>query len=272
MNSILIEPPSGGLGKFSAPSLRAGWACGMLAILCLIMPASSASWRSNVRAGDKAYDKQQYDQALVKYLEALGAQGDSSLIHFDLGNVYQSQDKFPEAGAAFQKTLHSPDPLTRADALYNMGNALVGAEKYPEAAAAYKSALKLHPKQPDYLHNLQLAQALLKRQQQQQQQQQNKDQNKKDQKDQKDQKKQQSDQQQDQNKSEQQKQQEQQQQQKDQQNQNQEQQQQQMAQADSTMSRQDAERLLNALQYNEKQVQENLHRQAATDLGVDKDW
>jgi tetratricopeptide (TPR) repeat protein len=240
----------------------------IISLFILTASASASTWRSNVRAGDKAYDKQQYDQALVKYLEALGAQGDSSLIHFDLGNVYQSQEKFPEAGTAFQKALQSPDNLTRADALYNMGNALVGAEKYPEAMAAYKSALKLHPKQPDYLHNLQLTQALLKRQQQQQQ---NKDQNQKDKKDQKDQKQQQSDQQKDQNKSDQQKQQEQQQQQQDQQKQ-QEQEQQQMAQADSMMSRQDAERLLNALQYNEKQVQENLHRQPATDIGVDKDW
>jgi tetratricopeptide (TPR) repeat protein len=237
--------------------------------LALIAPSSSASWRASVRAGDKAYEKQQYDQALVQYLEALGQKGDSSLIQFDLGNVFHAQENFAEAGKAFQKTLTSPDSLARADALYNLGNALVGAQKFQEAAAAYKTALKLRPRQQDYLHNLQLAQTLLKRQQQQQQQQQNQDnQDKKDQKDQQDQQ-QQSQQEKDQQQAEQQKQQEQQQQQNQQEQQQQEQQ---MAQGDSVMTRQDAERLLNALQYNEKQVQENLQRKQPTEIGVEKDW
>jgi tetratricopeptide (TPR) repeat protein len=245
----------------------------LIALLLLIPTLTLASWRSSVRAGDKAYDKQQYDQALVKYLEGLGAKGDSNLIHFDLGNVLHAQEKFDDAGKFFQASLLNPDSLTRADALYNLGNALVGAQKYPEALAAYKSALKLRPRQMDYLQNLQLAQALMKKQQQQQQ-----DKDEKDEKDQQDQKdkqdqqdqQQQEDQQSEQNKDKQDQQQQQQQNQQDQQSQ--EQQQQQQAMADSLMSRQDAERLLNALQYNEQQVQENLHRQPATDVGVDKDW
>ncbi|HEX7344170.1 MAG TPA: tetratricopeptide repeat protein [bacterium] len=221
-------------------------------ILALLMPAlSHASWRGQVRAGDKAYEKQKYDEALVKYLEALGAKGDSTLIKFDLGNVYQVQEKFGEAGQAFQNSLQSPDSLTRANALYNIGNALFGDQKYAEAAQAYKSALKMHPDQKDYLHNLELALRLMKRPpQQQQNQQQNQDQ--KDQQKKQDQQKQQGQDQQ-------------QQQQQDQQNQ-----QQQMAAGQ--MSKEDAERLLNALQRDEKQVQENLRKQQGVETGVEKDW
>jgi len=223
----------------------------MIAVmLFLTIPlASQASWRHQVRAGDRAYDKQKYDEAQVKYLEALGAKGDSTLIHFDLGNVYQSQEKFGEAGQAFQKSLLDPDSLARADALYNVGNALFGDQKYAEAAQAYKSALRMHPDQKDYLHNLELALRLLKQPPPQKQ---NQPQNQ----DQKDQQKQ--DQQQQQN------------QQKQDQQQQAEQNKQQMAAGQ--MSKEDAERLLNALQRDEKQVQENLRKQQGVETGIEKDW
>lgn len=234
----------------------------ILAFLLAYPVASQASWRGKVRSGDKLYEKEKYDDALVKYLEALGGKGDSTLIHFDLGNVFQKQEKFPEAGQSFQSSILARDSLTRADALYNLGNALVGAQKYPEAVKAYKSALNLHPEQRDYLHNLELALRLMKKPPEQQQKQDQQNQNKKDQN--KDQ------QQQDQQKQDQQQKDQQQKEQPEQQNQqNQDQQQPQMAGA---MSKEEAERLLNAIQTDEKQVQENLHKQAAVEAGVAKDW
>ncbi|MFH1861968.1 MAG: hypothetical protein ABH878_04065, partial [bacterium] len=47
---------------------------------------------------------------------------------------------------------------------------------------------------------------------------------------------------------------------------------QQQASADSTLSKEDAERLLNALQLNEKRVQENLRKRKAQETGGGKDW
>lgn len=242
-------------------------------ILCLGFTTAQASWRSKVRAGDKLYEEGHYDDALVKYLEALNDKGDSTLVSFELGNVYQAQEKFDDAGRSFLPSLTSPDSSLRANALYNLGNALFGQQKYQEAAEAYKSALKLQPRQIDYLHNLQLAEYLLKhqppQQQQQQQNQQNKDKNQ-DQQKQNDQQNQQQKDQQQQNK-------EQQQQQKqpseeEQQQEKQQQEQQQMAQADTTLSKQDAERLLNALLSNEKQVLENLHPKQTGKGTAGKDW
>jgi tetratricopeptide (TPR) repeat protein len=236
-----------------------------LCAFLLTAPLHADNWRSDVRAGDKAYEHQKYDEALVRYLEALSSKGDSALIRYDLGNVFHAQEKYDEAVKSFQSALSGADSLTRADALYNTGNALFGMQKYQEAAAAYKSALRLRPGQEDYLHNLQLALHLMKKQQQQQQNQSDR----KERKDQRDQQKQ--DQTQDQQKQQQNQQQQNQQQEQQQEKEPEQQNQPQMAQKDQ-MTREDAERLLNALQKDEKRIQENLHRQKAAEAGVKKDW
>jgi Ca-activated chloride channel homolog len=262
----------------------------ILVLPLLVMPAS-ATWRSKVRSGDKLLEQGKYDDALVKYLEALSQNGDTTHINYDIGNVLQGQEKFKEAGQAFLGTAAKRDSLGQADALYNLGNALFGEQKYQEAAGAYKSALKMKPAEQDYLHNLALAENLLKKQQQQQ----NKD--NKDNKDSKDQKNQDKNQDKDQQKKDQQKQdqqnkdqqkQDQQKQQEDKQKQQQDQQQQNpdstqaqkqtqnpdssQAQQVGQLSKEEALRLLNAIQSDEKRVQENLHKQPVTEGGTAKDW
>lgn len=231
---------------------------------------AQASWRSSVRAGDKLYEEGKYDDALVEYLEALQQPGDTSRVAFGLGNILHAQEKFQEAGQAFQGALVSPDKDVRADALYNLGNALVGSQQYQEAVEAFKSALKQKPGQQDYLHNLELAQYLLENPpQQQQQQDQGGEQDQDPQEQEQDQQGQQE--QQEQEKQEQDQQSQQDQEQAGDQEQDEQQRQQQPMQPEE-MSPEDAERLLNALQEDEKQVQENLHKQPVVGSGKGKDW
>lgn len=238
----------------------------LIAVLAfsMVVNAVQAGWRSQVRSGDKLYEQGQYDEALVKYLEALGQEGDSTLIKFGLGNVFHAQEKFDDAGQAFASALVSPDNSVRADAFYNLGNALVGAQQYDKAVEAYKTALKLKPGQMDYLHNLELAQHFLQNPPPQQQ-----SPGGQDEQEPQDQQQEQ-DQGQDQKQQDQEAEQQQQEQQSEQDQQQQEQPEQQM-QAEE-MSKEDAERLLNALQTDEKQVQENLRKKTAVEAGKGKDW
>jgi tetratricopeptide (TPR) repeat protein len=223
---------------------------------------ADANWRAKARTGERLAEEGEYDEAIVKYLEALSANGDSTLIKFGLGNVFHAQEKFEEAGQTFQAALSSPDSLIRADALYNAGNALVGAGKYQEAVEAYKTALKHNPGQMDYLHNLELAQHLLENPPQQQSEKQKQDQDDSQQEQQDQQQEQEERQQQDQQQEEQ-----------NQQQQEQQEQQEQQAQPQpEQMSPEDAERLLNALQSDEREVQENLKKQQAGEAPRGKDW
>jgi len=236
-------------------------------LFCLTAVSAQANWRAKARAGEKLFAEGQYEEALINYLEALEDEGDSTLIAFGLGNIFQALEKFDEAGGLYQTTLGSSDSLLSADALYNIGNALVGGQKYKEALEAYKAALRINPGQADYLHNLEIAQHLVENPPEQQQQQGDKSDEDQEQNEQEQEQEQQDQQQQDQQEQEQQEQQKEQ-----QEDQEQEQQQeQQQAQSDS-MSVEDAERLLNALQIDEKQVQENLKKQQTGEAPRGKDW
>ena len=145
--------------------------------------------------------------------------------------------------------------------MYNLGNSLLKANKLKESIDAYKNSLKLRPDNREAKYNLSYAQDLLKLQQEQQQKQQqnkdkqdqNKDKNKEDQKkDQKDQNDKNKDQQKDQkNKQDQQKQQQQQ-----------------------GISKDDAQRLLNSLANDEKNVQEKvkLAKAAKEKVRTVKNW
>jgi len=149
------------------------------------------------------------------------------------------------------------EPIASADALYNAGNTLFKQDKIEESIEAYKETLRLNPKDHDARYNLQLAKEKLKQQQQNQQQnpqQQNRDQQNKDQ------------QQKNQNENKQQ----------EQQPQNQQQdsqQQQQPRQAEQNkIPKEQADRILEALRNNEKEIQKQIRKREGTKIRTEKDW
>jgi Mg-chelatase subunit ChlI len=149
----------------------------------------------------------------------------------------------------------------KSTSLYNLGNSMLMANKLQESIEAYKNSLRLKPDNQEAKYNLAYAQDLLKRrQQQQQQQQQNKD-NKDQNKDQE--KKENENKDQDQKQNDQQK-----------QNNDKEQQQKQQQQDQQSISKEDAERLLNAIANDEKNVQEKvkLAKAAKTKVKTLKNW
>jgi len=162
-----------------------------------------------------------------------------------------------------------------------MGNSMVEQQKLQEAVESYKQSLRQNPGDMDAKYNLEYARRLLKQQQQQQQDQdqQQKDQNK-DQKDQQDQKNQQD--QQDQNKDQNKDQQDQKNQQDQNKDQNKDQQNQQNPsdapsglprESSGAIDQKDAQRLLEAIQNDEKAVQEKVQRQMNRQTRqLDKNW
>ncbi len=219
--------------------------CALLFSTCTLNAQDDKKY---IRQGNKEFDKNNYPQSEVLYRKAIGQNAKSPDAVFNTGDALYKQNKFEDAGKQFTENVNmNEDRIKKSDGLYNLGNSLLKANKLPESIDAYKESLKLRPDNKEAKYNLAYAQDLLIKQQEQQKQQQNqnKDQkkdDKKDQKDQKDQKdkNQQKDQQKDQNNSQDQK----------QQQQKQEQQQ--------GISKEDAERLLNALANDEKNVQEKV--------------
>jgi Tfp pilus assembly protein PilF len=228
----------------------------------VILPRSSTAQtvRSHVSEGNRVYEKGRYTDAEVEYKKALEKDPKSKESQFNLGNSYYKQQRFDEALREYGNSgVAMKSPEERAKTYYNLGNSLYRSNKFQEAVEAYKHSLKLNPNDDDTRYNLQMARAKLKQQEQQKQQ-------KKDQK---------QDQQQDQKKDQQQQNQQQ------KQDQNQQQQKQEQAKRDQTqqqtqkknqMPKQEADRILEALRNNEKEIQKNLRKREAVRVKVEKDW
>jgi len=223
---------------------------GILLFLLLVFSATlnAQTDKKYIRKGNREYEKNKFSDSEISYRKAIDKNKQSPDAVFNIGDALYKQNKFDEAGKQFIESANQNDnKLKKSAGLFNLGNSMLKANKLQESIDAYKNSLKLRPDSKEAKYNLSYAQDLLKKQQQQQKQQQdkdkqdqNKDKNKKDQKkDQKDQKDKNNDQQNDQKK-------------------DQDQKQQQQQPQKGEISKEDAQRLLNSLDNDEKNVQEKV--------------
>jgi len=231
-----------------------------LLILYLLIVASVVTYgqseKKYVRQGNREYEKNKFSESEISYRRALDKNKSYPDAVFNTGDALYKQKKYDDAGKQFsENSTMNENRLKKAAAIYNLGNSLLMANKVKESIEAYKSSLKIKPDSPEAKYNLAYAQDLLKQQQQQQEQKQNqdkKDQNK-NQKNNQENKKNQDDQKK--------------------QNNDQEKKQQQQEQQQS-ISKEDAERLLNAIANDEKNVQEKvkLAKAAKEKVRTLKNW
>lgn len=194
--------------------------------------------RDLTRSGNKLYRSKEYSKAEIDYRKALEVNKSDRTTIFNLANVLYRTDRGEEAGKLYQSLaphLSLLSPTEAADLTHNAGNTAFRAKQLEQAIEYYKESLRRRPSDEDTRYNLALAQKLLEDQKknggggQDQKQDQDKDQ----------QKDQQQDQQQDQ--------------QKDQQKQPQQPNQDQMSQ-------ETANRILQALQKDEKNTRQKLEQ------------
>ncbi|MGV8095134.1 MAG: tetratricopeptide repeat protein [Mangrovibacterium sp.] len=245
-----------------------------IVIILLTITALSAqaqNERKFIRQGNKIYeqaladttklDTTAFSQAEVSYRKALEKRPDDLKWNFNLGDALYKQMNLEQAAGKFEEIAKkSTDKIEKSRALHNLGNSLLMQNKLDESINAYKNALRQNPNDLETKYNLVYAMNLKKKQDQQKQnQQQNQDQDKKDQN--KDQNKDQGNK--DQNKD------------KQDQNKDQQQQQNQQQQQQQKISRENAERLLQALQNDEEKIQEKVKKakaERAQERKTDKDW
>jgi len=231
-------------------------------LLVLSIGINAQSDKKFIRKGNREYSKSKFSESEILYRKAIDKNKQSPDAVFNVGDALYKQNKFEDAGKQFiENTNQSEDKTKKSAGFYNLGNSLLKANKVQESIDAYKNSLKLRPGNKEAKYNLAYAQDLLKKQEQQKKQQQDKDKqdnkdkdkNKKDQnnnqnQDNKDQNNKNKDQQNDQNK-------------------NQDKQQQ-------NISKEDAQRLLNALANDEKNVQKKVELAKASKAKVRtiKNW
>ena len=158
--------------------------------------------RDLTRSGNKLYRSKEYSKAEIDYRKALEVNKSDRTTIFNLANVLYRTDRGEEAGKLYQSlTSHLSllSPTEAADLTHNAGNTAFRAKQLEQAIEYYKESLRRRPSDEDTRYNLALAQKLLEEQKknggggQDQKQDQDKDQKKDQQQDQ--QKEQQKDQQ-----------------------------------------------------------------------------
>jgi tetratricopeptide (TPR) repeat protein len=240
-------------------------------ILNGISPLTAESTRSLINEGNEAYEKEDYVGAEVEYRKALDQDEDLVEGKFNLGGALYKQGKFDGSTRSLDETLDSvTDDEMAAKTWFNRGNALFKQQMYEESIDSYIHSLKLDPDDMDAKSNLLYARKMLKKQQQQQSQQQPSDgQQNKDQEDQENREQQEKQSEgQDQEESE-----------TDdrsaspeEERQDEEMSGESKPEDERQISRSEAERILQALKENEKEVQKKLRAKPAGRARVERDW
>jgi Ca-activated chloride channel family protein len=226
----------------------------LIPLILLQFAVSGQNERKYVRQGNRYYmnglrdttkiDSVAFSKAETEYRKALDKKPDDLKWNFNLNNSLYKQKKLNDAATGYEQIARQLiDPKEKSGALHNLGNARLFQQQIDEAIDTYKKALRINPGDMETKYNLAYAQQLKKQQQQK-----NQDKNKDKDKD-KDQQKQNKDQNKDQNK--------------------------QQQQPPPKISKQNAEQLLQALQNDEKNIQDKVKKAQAVQVKssrVEKDW
>lgn len=228
----------------------------------------------DVREGNQAYEAENYKEAEDSYNRVLNTDesiSDKKEALFNKGNALFRQENYEEAQKVYEQLALNEelDTRLRSEAYYNTANSITKeadklqnpGERIPKLEQAlnnYKSALKLNPSDIDAKQNFEIVKNEINKLKQQQQEQKDKDKDKKEQK--KEEKKEKEEEQQEQEP------------QNKQENQEQKQQQKPQQQEQQNFSKEQAERILNALKQDEQQMLKKYQQKPASSQKFDKDW
>lgn len=141
-----------------------------LLLLFLSLTLTGASL-NDARKANEAYRNGEYELAVELYHQAIDQNPDDARLFFNLGNALSELGRTEEALEAYsryQSLTETPEQQSLAD--YNAGRSLINNEQYDEAIQYFREALKKNPADVDARYNYELA--VEKKQEQENQQQQ----------------------------------------------------------------------------------------------------
>jgi Ca-activated chloride channel family protein len=134
-------------------------------IFCLPVIAHSAfalPFRSDLNRGNDFYKKGGYSQAGDVYNKILEKEANEQKAKFNLGDSLYKEGKYQESQIIFEDLAKkTTDKNMREKSFYNLGNSFFKQEDYKSAIGAYEEALKINPKDKDAQFNLELAKKML---------------------------------------------------------------------------------------------------------------
>ena len=109
---------------------------------------------SLMRKGNGLMRKERYEEALKTYQQAQVLEPDNIKIHYNMGRALYKIEKYPEAITEFELGLLTKDKKFQANSLYNIGNCKFKQGDLDGAINAYKTALLFNNKDIKAKQNL----------------------------------------------------------------------------------------------------------------------
>ncbi|MDT0676425.1 tetratricopeptide repeat protein [Autumnicola musiva] len=130
-----------------------------------------------IREAEDAMSENDFASAEASYRKAIAKDPGNTAAKYNMGNLYYNREKAPQAESRLKQANEiSGSKEERHRINHNLGNSYMKQKKYKEAVEAYKNALRNNPSDEETRYNLALAKKMLEEQQKNQDQ--NKDQNK----------------------------------------------------------------------------------------------
>ncbi|MGB0259872.1 MAG: tetratricopeptide repeat protein [Flavobacteriaceae bacterium] len=146
----------------------------VLMVLVLGLSASGLAQDMETKAtdnyiykGNNLHQNESFVEAEKEYRKAIASAPKNAVAQHNLGNTLFESDALGEAFNAFKSaTMRSQSKAEKHSALHNMGNVFMDQKDYAKAVETYKEALRNNPDDDQTRYNYALAKELLEDQQQ----------------------------------------------------------------------------------------------------------
>ena len=138
----------------------------LTAVLALLVCSAAYAQvdRKEVRSGNRKFKKEDWQGSEIDYRKALVKDTASFAATYNLANSLYRQDNFEEAGKFLDKLKDAaPESVSAADYYYNLGNVAVKKKDWGAAVEAYKQSLLRRPEDMDAKENYAYAKQMLQK-------------------------------------------------------------------------------------------------------------
>jgi tetratricopeptide (TPR) repeat protein len=143
---------------------------------------------NHIYEGNKKTETEAYTEAEKSYRRALSLAPEKAEALYNLGNTHFLDEQYEEASQRFFQTQKfASNKETKHQAFHNMGNVYMQKKEYHKAVEAYKNALRNNPADEETRYNYALAKELLEKEKPPEEQEQDDNKDQKEQKEQEDQ-------------------------------------------------------------------------------------
>ncbi|WP_149304306.1 tetratricopeptide repeat protein [Pareuzebyella sediminis] len=120
--------------------------------------SKNLTWEAN-----KELSENNFVDAEVDYRKAIAKSDENPAAPYNLGNAYYNKETYSEAFGRFKQAGElATDKKAKHNAYHNMGNVFMKRKEYQKAVEAYKEALRNDPTDEETRYNLALAKEMLK--------------------------------------------------------------------------------------------------------------